>query len=67
MILMVLLVSMIRQYLTEALKTDKPVDLKDLGYKMTLTRSARLRKNGKFLCQSVAMKRKSYFSAKVRG
>ncbi len=58
--------SMIRQYLSVAFKTDKPVDLKDLGYKMTLARSARLRKNGKFLCQSSAMKRKAHFSAKVR-
>ncbi len=58
--------SMIRQYISVALKADKPVDLKDLGYKTTLARSARLRVNGKFLCQSAALKRKMFFSAKVR-
>ncbi len=58
--------SMIRQYISVALKTDKPVDLKVLGYKMALARSTRLRMNGKFLCQSAALKRKTYLSAKVR-
>eukprot|EP00752_Nemacystus_decipiens_P012360 g10956.t1 len=67
LMLMVILVGVLRHYITALLKAEKPLEKEELTYKQTLTRAKRLRGNGRFICREAFSGRKGYFTAKEDG
>jgi len=67
MVYMMVLMGALRHYVQQMLKTEKPIDKEEAGYKGTLMRSSRLRRNGGLLTRDAFLRRKAYFVMKDKG